>query len=296
MAMRNKPIRVLLVEDDEEDYLLIRNFLSRIDGQKYALNWVNNYDDGLTALKQHKHDVSIIDYLVGDKNTLDILQEETVKKSNVPIIMITGQGDREVDLLSMQAGASDFLTKDDITPSLLDRTIRHALERHHLMSELRALSMLDELTGLHNRRGFTSLASQQIKKAMLNKIPMTLILVDVDDMKKINDTLGHKEGDHALIETARILRRTFRLSDVVARIGGDEFVILALESPMANTSILIARLTDMLKKHNTKRGNHHRLRLSLGIAHFDPSSPCPIEELMDQADALMYQYKRRNKK
>jgi diguanylate cyclase (GGDEF)-like protein/PAS domain S-box-containing protein len=165
-------------------------------------------------------------------------------------------------------------------------------ERKRLEEELRALSLTDELTGLYNRRGFITLAQQEIKIAnRLNK-GMMLFFMDFDNLKAINDSAGHHIGDQALVSTAHVIKQTFRESDVIARYGGDEFVALTLEISENSELVLIKRLGENLANYNAANPNPYRLSLSLGFAHYDPQKPLPIEELLDKADRSMYDNKR----
>lgn len=162
---------------------------------------------------------------------------------------------------------------------------------NRMTAELRSLSLVDDLTGLYNRRGFLFLAQQQVKIADRMKRGMLILFADVDDMKRINDTLGHREGDLALIETATILKETFREADIIARIGGDEFAVLTVEARKDSVEILRTRLQENLDARNAKGDPHYKLSISVGIARYDAESPCSIGDLLAQADALMYEQK-----
>lgn len=122
---------------------------------------------------------------------------------------------------------------------------------------------------------------------------MLLLFADVDNMKWINDTIGHQEGDRALVEITMVFKETFRESDIIARIGGDEFVILAIEIDVTSAEILTLRLQENLDMHNTKANRGYRLAVSMGIARYVPESPRPLNELLEQADRLMYEQKRK---
>jgi len=165
-------------------------------------------------------------------------------------------------------------------------------ERKRAEEALRASLLVDELTGLYNRRGFSTLGQQQLKTADRAKSTMSLLFADFDDLKQINDTLGHPEGDLALIEIASVLRETFRESDIIARIGGDEFVVLAIETDGLPTEVLTTRLQENLEAHNARGNRRYKLSLSMGIARYDPESPCSIDELLARADRLMYEQKQ----
>lgn len=156
--------------------------------------------------------------------------------------------------------------------------------------ELRALSLVDDLTGLNNRRGFLALAQQQVKLARRNRRELVLLFVDMDDFKQINDVHGHKEGDVALQRAARVLRATFRDSDIVARLGGDEFVVLAADT--GSSASIIDRLRRELGDRNEHDGYPYTLSFSVGAARFDPADPPTIEELLQTADSMLYEQKR----
>ncbi len=173
----------------------------------------------------------------------------------------------------------------DITPQ------KNAEER------LRALSLVDELTGIYNRRGFMTLAEQELKTANRLKRGMFLLFVDLDDLKGINDAFGHPEGDQALRAVVTVLKETFRDPDIVARIGGDEFVVLALEGTEASSpEDLKRRLHQNLSRYRQTYNLPYPLSVSVGVARFDPEDPHSVEQLLVEADQKMYQKKgvRRN--
>jgi diguanylate cyclase (GGDEF)-like protein/PAS domain S-box-containing protein len=158
--------------------------------------------------------------------------------------------------------------------------------------ELRALLLVDELTGLYNRRGFLTLGQQQLRMANRMKRRMLLLFGDYNGLKEINDTFGHPEGDRALIEVAGVLQETFRESDIIARIAGDEFVVLALETVDDSAEILATRLQKNVATRNARGDLRYKLSLSVGVACYDPNAPCSIDELVARADRLMYERKR----
>jgi diguanylate cyclase (GGDEF)-like protein len=161
---------------------------------------------------------------------------------------------------------------------------------------LRSLSLKDELTGLLNRRGFFTLAEQQLAIAKRQKRRIRLNVGDMDNLKKINDTLGHAEGDRALIETAAILRESFRQSDIIARIGGDEFAILQIENMAGDQTEPTPRLQNTIALHNDQAKHPYRLSLSVGSSFCEPGEVCSINDLVKQADEMMYKKKKIKKK
>lgn len=161
--------------------------------------------------------------------------------------------------------------------------------------KLHDLSLTDELTGLYNRRGLFTLADQQMRMANRNKEKVFILYADMDNMKVINDTFGHHEGDTALIETAKLLRESFRDSDIIARIGGDEFVAMPIGRNESETRTTIDRFNKNLEHSNKQRNRKYKLSLSLGIACYDPQRPSNIHELLEQGDRAMYENKKNRK-
>ncbi|HJU73478.1 MAG TPA: GGDEF domain-containing protein [Gemmatimonadaceae bacterium] len=189
------------------------------------------------------------------------------------------------------AGAGYFFFRRDLAARRNVDVALRTREQHEF--ELRALSLVDDLTGLHNRRGFLTLAEQQIKLARRNKRELVLLFIDMDDFKLINDRFGHQEGDLALQRAARVLRSTFRDSDIIARLGGDEFVVLAAET--GTSASIIQRLRQELAARNETDAQRYTISFSVGAARFDPEAPPTIEELLRTADSMLYEQKRRRR-
>jgi diguanylate cyclase (GGDEF)-like protein len=209
-------------------------------------------------------------------------------------MVMTGYADEHSAELAIAAGALEFIKK----PFSIDEFILRfdKMMRDHKGKEtLLTLSLTDELTDLYNRRRFFVLAEQYLKVAIRAKKKLLLLYIDMDDLKRINDHCGHNQGDQALIALASILRKTFRESDIIARIGGDEFVAL-LESPDENDEMLITRLYENIRDYNTKVSKDYKLSVSVGVAHFGPEYFISIDELLSKADALMYVQKQKRRK
>lgn len=164
-----------------------------------------------------------------------------------------------------------------------------------LREKLRRISIVDELTKLYNRRGFIELAKHQIRIAQRSNSVILLIYVDLDNMKSINDSMGHKAGDLALVDTADVLRTTFRKSDIIGRIGGDEFAVLAVEASKGNINTINKRLQENIANFNAVNGRSYELSMSIGVARYFPKSDLTIDELISKADEQMYLQKRRKK-
>ncbi len=176
-----------------------------------------------------------------------------------------------------------------------DGNVTDITDRKRMEAEIFALSITDQLTGLYNRRGFLSLAGQQLKLSNRNKSGIPLFFADLDLLKWINDKLGHEEGDKALIEAANIFKETFRTSDIIARLGGDEFAVLAINIKVTTPEVYTARLQQLIDIWNNQENRKYILSISMGCAYYDPENPCSIDELIARADKLMYEQKQNKK-
>jgi len=167
-------------------------------------------------------------------------------------------------------------------------------ERKKFQAELKNLSIHDDLTGLLNRRGFITLAEQQQKIANRAQLPLLMLFIDLDGLKKVNDSRGHQAGDEMITEFAAILKEHFRKTDIVARMGGDEFAVLVSEKPREGKAI-IERLRERVEARNAFSGHPYRLDFSLGSALYDPAKPCDLDQLISQSDERMYAEKKKKK-
>jgi diguanylate cyclase (GGDEF)-like protein len=160
---------------------------------------------------------------------------------------------------------------------------------------LHTLSITDELTGLYNRRGFFTLANNRLMLAKREEKGAMMLYADLDNLKEINDTLGHDEGDRLIRKTADILKSTYRTSDIIARIGGDEFVVFPIGADEDQAAKTAKRLQENIENFNAKYNKRYKLRLSIGIATYDPNSVQSVDELLAKADSLMYEHKKSKK-
>ncbi len=173
--------------------------------------------------------------------------------------------------------------------------IEDITERKRAEAAIQALSLVDELTGLYNRRGFMAFSEQHLTSIQRTNKSLMLVYADLDGLKQINDSYGHKAGDRALTETAAILRETFRTSDVLGRLGGDEFTVMAAVEPEGGVESVLARLTHVLEGHNALKTDAYKLSISIGHAVLNPEEAETVEDMMARADKAMYENKRKRK-
>jgi diguanylate cyclase (GGDEF)-like protein/PAS domain S-box-containing protein len=170
--------------------------------------------------------------------------------------------------------------------------VQDITERKRAEAAIQTLSLADELTGLYNRRGFMAFCKQHLNTIRRTNKGIVIVYADLDGLKAINDSFGHKEGDRALVKTAELLKETFRSSDVLGRLGGDEFTILAAVEPDGGREKLLARLQEKFDSYNLLRVCPYDLSISVGVAQLDPEARESMEDLMAAADAAMYENKR----
>lgn len=282
----------MLVEDDKDFAFLLQNHLSNaISTQTWQFTHVTTLKEALDqGLNRYFHAI-LLDLGLPDSRGLSTLKHILNNYPNTPVVVFSSVQNEDQALRAVQMGAQDYIVKGQVDNAQLGRAIRFAIERHHARTELQRLAMIDDLTKLYNRRAFNALSEQQLKLADREGKSLLLLLIDMDGLKTINDTHGHNVGDKALQKTARALRHTLRSSDIVARIGGDEFAILALRADSSNGAPIISRINSFIRKDN-RENNLFKLSLSIGVARYEPGDSKSLEDLVQIADKSLYEVKR----
>lgn len=291
--MPEEQINVLVVEDNPGDVRLIREMLAESDENGFHVEPVHRLSAGLERLTESGIQVVLLDLSLPDSQGLDTFIQLYAHVPDVPVIILTGLDDEALGQIAVREGAQDYLVKGQITSPTLGRAIRFAIERQRLVTELNTKSLVDPLTNLYNRRAFFALADRQIRIANRSQRGLLTVFIDVDNFKKINDSLGHQAGDQVLQVVANVLRDTFRHSDILARMGGDEFAILAIELNNKDSEAVTRRLGLNFKNRMGRAPGFSQVSLSIGIARYDPAQPCSVDELLGLADARMYAEKRK---
>ena len=291
--MQQRPIRILLVESDREYLDKLRARFSSVRQADFVLDWVGELSGALAKLTHGSVDVVLLDLDLPDSSGMVTFERTYAFAPDVPIIVLTDEADEEVAIATVQGGAQDYMVKGEVESSFLARSVRHAIERHRLLGALRSLSLIDDLTGLYNRRGFADLGEQYLKLSKRSGRGITMVYLDLDHFKTINDSLGHHVGDRALMKVADILKTTFRRSDIIARLGGDEFGVLALEASVESSEVLIERLRERVEEFNRSGRGPYQLSVSIGMARHEGDMRIRLDELVEEADNAMYLEKHR---
>jgi len=291
--MKNS-ISVLLIDDDTADIRLIQALLAKSRHSRFTVNACTKVNDALFHLSADKHDIYLVDYFLGDTNGLDLIQEARRLECQTPIVVITGAESEDIDESVMNAGAADYLPKDELSTSLLERTIKHALERNRYIQQLEFLANRDPLTNLANRSMFEDLLEQQIALSQRRNLQFAVLLLDLDRFKEVNDTLGHSVGDALLTLVANRLKNIMRKEDVIARIGGDEFAILLSMHEIIDIASICEKILYVLKQPSPINENKLVISTSIGVALF-PQNGETTMSLMVNADMALYKAKAMGK-
>ena len=304
--MKEKQPRALVVLDSRENsWFLSGDSQGSLDCQLLDVKglrvMMEDFDRALLMIAEKSPDVLLLDSTLPRNFALCMVIQVREKIPNLPVVLLPDiRGALKAQGSSMEGvnptrpgnGTDGVLDSALMASDAIARAIRFTHEQLGLQHALLQMIVRDDLTGLHNRRGFMALAAQHLKCARDMGQPMVLFFADVDGLKSINDRFGHGEGDRALARAAACIKQTFRKFDLTARLSGDEFVALTVEVPGRSTAAICKRLQSKLAHCS---GTEYKLSLSVGVAHFDPRKPVTLQELMRQADTALYRHKRRSR-
>ncbi len=286
------PLQVLIVEDNDADAFIITEMVARARGLSAEVERVGRLDAALARLADGGIDLVLLDLSLPDSRGFETFTRLHLVVPDIPVVVMSASDDEELAIASVRHGAQDYLVKGQATAEALSRAIRYGLERHRLLMALRGLSLVDDLTGLYNRRGFFTLAEGHIQLARRSNRRFVLVFGDLDGLKQVNDTYGHKEGDVALVMCAQVLRATFRQTDIIARLGGDEFAVLAVETATETEQLIARRLERAFEEFNAESSLPYKVHLTCGMVPFEAGAAPPLADLLHQADAQLYARKK----
>lgn len=290
------PSTVLLITDRPGDVAPLRDALAD-ERRGGAPGFVLAGDPlvpelGLGRLADGGVDVVLLDLGGAPELALDTLVRSRIEAPEVPVVLVTAAGDDHTGAQGVDAGAEDYLAADQLGGGILARVLRYAIERQRLHATLQHLSLSDELTGLYNHRGFVALCEHHLRLAPRTR-GLLVAVADIEGLGAINERHGRDEGDRAIVAAARVLRSTFRASDVVARLGGDDFAVLMLDAADGAAEIVAPRLRARIAQHNAAGAAHpYRLALRLAVARAEPDSLADAASLIERAAAALVAHRR----
>jgi len=285
-------IVVLVVSDQEDEARRVRDLLADAAPERFGVATAAP-QGSLGRLARGGIDVVLLAMSLSARRGFATFTELRTRAPAVPFLFLSNAEDERNGLEAVRAGAQDFLVKSEVDGPVLAHALRLAIERNRLHAALLDLALVDDLTGLYNRRGFLTLATRDLRLARRGNETLLVAFADLDDLKGVNDTAGHAVGDGALRDTAALLRRTFRDSDLVARIGGDEYAVLVRHAGPASAGVLAERLKRQVRDFNRRAARPYQVSISLGFATHKASTLASVAGLLDRADRALYRDKRR---
>lgn len=291
------PIKLLIVEDDLDDVYLLKEYLKSDDYQNYSYHHAKNLASALELITKTPFDLILLDLGLPDAEGFESLKVLNQANSSIPIVVLTGVNDHEIGREAIQHGAEDYIPKSIASTLLLSRSINYAIERHRLLLELKIRAELDPLTGLPNRAMIYDKLDFMIQQSERSGLSFSLVMLDFDKFKEINDTYGHRYGDRLLQAFAVRLKQLMRKSDYVSRYGGDEFFMIASNYQSD------AELEELLKRKQEKLcrpylldidGKEVEQAISISFGVMKWVQGMKASEMLEMADQAMYRSKRCN--
>ena len=288
--------RVLVIDDDRLQYRLLQQHFRNFRRGTYELDWSETYEDGLARLLTGAYAVCLLDYRLGQRDGLQLIQEAAHSGCRTPIVFLTAESSDNIDIQAMEAGALDYLVKGEISPHALERSLRYALKLGDTLEALRRLATRDELTGLLNRREYERILAEEVERSARFGNPLALVIVDLDRFKSINDRHGHLAGDAVLKEAARRISGSIRTVDRAARIGGEEFALILVQTDRASALEVARRAVAAVAMAPVPLGGGLAVNVtaSAGVAEL-PSDAGNAGELFAAADKALYAAKMRGR-
>ena len=289
-------IRILVVgcEGAQVDTLVKR--LTEASFRKQNILVATTFDNAVSTIEKEKIHVALIDYDLMPHTGFELMEEVMRMGNTVPVIMTAEVKDQKIDSGAMSRGAYDYLVHADIEPELLERTIRYTVIRRKLEDRLVHAALYDELSGLPNRRAFFDRLKQGIFRADRHKQEVSLVYIDLNGFKAVNDTHGHQAGDEVIREIGRRLEICLRRTDTPARLGGDEFACILEDFRDREAALaVIDKIMDIFTETITYEGVEHQIGGSLGVS-FYPESATDADLLIQLADEAMYQAKVKSRR
>ncbi len=288
--------RILIVENDDDDVYLIKNLLGRDPTKQYEFEHCKRLDEGLSKASKLSFDVILLDLGLPDSEGIETLRSFSLAGLECPVIVLTGASDQTLGELSIKEGAEDYLPKKIVTTELLSRAIAYAIERYRLVVELRHRAEEDPLTGLPNRSMIYDKLEFMISQSERSNRQFSVVMLDLDKFKDINDTKGHRYGDQLLKTFSQRLKGIMRRSDYVSRYGGDEFFMIVsnYRDEKELTELMESKQRELSKPYTfSMDGKNHSQVVSVSIGVMTWEKGLSSGDMLERADQAMYRSKRK---
>lgn len=268
-----------LLSSELEDNKASDRFISKV-----IVNFSRSFSEGISKILSDDFDIVMIDSELPDAEGFEALDAVQDTIPGLPILLLCGDGDSEFAIAAMNRGAVDFLCNDELSTGILMRTFRFAVQITNLKEEIERRAIIDELTGLYNRRGFFTLADQVMKLSGRNMKKFALIYADLEDVRNTNVDFGIEAGDAMIKKAGNFLAGMFRSSDIVSRISGDEFAVIAHDQDEESLRKLVSRVRKNIEDYNKGLGNDQAIKLNFGIKCCYPESEESLQDMLTEAE------------
>lgn len=284
--------RILLVEDNRGDSELIRVVLTQNIASTVEVVQCCRLNEAFQCLENESFQAIVLDLGLPDSKGLETLERMLKAARSIPVVVLTGREDLDLAQAAIRLGAQECLCKNRVSGELLVRTITSSIERQKALSCAIDLSPIDELTGLHNRRGLLTMYPTLLNASRCSDLPLTVIYVDLNNLERINDSFGHGSGDQALIATAQLLRAAFCKTDFICRIGGDAFLVIVVGDRTLDEPLILQRLEEQRAQANSLPSRTYDLSWTIGVVQLSSHDHRSAADLLSEADHRLDEYKR----
>jgi diguanylate cyclase (GGDEF)-like protein len=263
----------------------------------FVMTVTPSLDEALSLLQGDPFDALLVSVAVPAQEAMLHLAHVRDRHPTLPIVVVLDRDDERLAVEAASRGVQDCIVRNELVGNLLARSLQYAVERQQLQAQLERRSVVDELTGLYNRRGFFAMGEQEWRRARRRGEGFLLVYADLDGLKAVNDGAGHDVGDAMIKDAARALAAVFRGTDILARLGGDEFAVIAHHTGPGSPEVIRERIAKVLEGAGPGASNPHPVSFSLGIVAYAPATDQSVglDQLLSRADALMYEDKRRRR-
>jgi len=297
----DNPVNILSVEDNDLDYQKIK--ASLVDSRQIQIERAEDIGIAFERLDKKSFDLIFVDYALPSGNALDFMASMEERQLEIPVVVITGKGDEMIASQVIQCGAYDYLPKSRISKESLVRIIQNTLDKFRMKTEINQamekmaeLSTKDELTDLYNRRYFMESAEREAAGSARYGLDLSLLMLDLDFFKQINDNHGHPAGDTVLKQTARVLKESIRQYDIACRYGGEEFAVIMPNTRLNGARTFSERLREKIESTTVLYDSKElRFTVSIGLAQFAPEIDKSISDLIKRADDGLYAAKKQGR-